>query len=490
MTSKPRLISFGFGNEDERFIGTSTSGSTNFDNYEGFLLNDSSLLPEGLEVFIKNQKHFLSNGWLIYPDNAIETGSPECVSPSQLHAHNMSMEYILNYMTSRYIEKGLSDVDELIIRRHHRSAVVQPSNKNPSVPGLVEVRKGCHDNFSVDKLSAHVHDNDARALMLGHAATMQLFAGAGFVGLNGPELSQKAGGVIKDTGCGRSGCLVGGDFKVTQEGRQEFRAIDANISPWAFQVRIAATALMLACLRIKKLRDEINKFNVFNSPVEQIKDISKIGFTAEGQIYSKYSGFNEAIAFQEHLAETYLTQLPKYSEVSDEYLFLAEELANYLQDLRAVFKAEKSLGVLADRSDFAAKFGVIIRHMLAKDKDPSKDFGLDEVQLDMKYDVVVSKGIKSSEGVEYSFKRGYGWFLAENGHFRIRTDEEQAQYGVLMPPVESRAYLRHELITDKTKTLQELDWGSASWTDTSAVETARIFDIDVCSLEELQDKHK
>ena len=411
-------------------------------------------LPQDLAHAGQNGRFFLQNGGLVYAggcrdstvDN-VERTTPECLFPEQAGVYLQACEDLIVDIARLYVEEMSHKVDGLTKVRIQRRVVDSAGN-----------RKGCHDNFSVNSPADYTKGVKYHAL-IAHLATRSFMTGAGFVANNGFRHAQKMDGLQNVVGYGNAGYMfrpVGEDTRWDDStgNRLEIRCSDINISPWAVRVRLGGVALLMASLELP-LKDEISRILFDTSlPDRSSLALNAVPISLDGIfIFEPTNQSYQPIDFQERLADIYL-KLSDYIEVPDEYIAIARELKLYCQDYRKVLANEETINLLADRSDMAAKFTIII-DKLRKNPNEGKTATL-AAGLDLFYDYI---GVQANPSQEPLVKRGYGYALRDAGRFKYRVDKRDVQDAYRNPPVGTRAFARGTLIRDNM--LAEVDWSRA-----------------------------
>ena len=443
------IVNHGFGWEDPTILASCLA----------------DYLPDNI-AYAGKRTLFLQNGGLIYPggtanaeapDN-IERATPECTTPLQLAIYLQANEQLMVDMTENYVQKMSTKNRKPTSARIQRRVVDSDNN-----------RKGCHDNFS--DADPFEYENGLKyPVLIGHLATRSFITGAGYVTPSGLRFAQKIDGLTDVVGYGYAGYMIravgGGPYNDTTGSRLEVRCNDINISPWAIQMRLGSTALLMASLETP-LAQRMYDMAPARDPLELATELNIAPITEHGEIKPSRLTYT-AVDFQERLADMYIHELGQYIEVPEEYADIALELKVYCQDYRKVLTSQATLSLLADRSDMAAKFTRILsapHYSLKQSKARTEAF-----RDDLLYDYI---GIYMEDNGFVRTRYGYGYKQRDRGGFLATPLKSAVANACTNPPKDTRAHLRGSLIK-KYHTIGA-EWNSVD------------FEAEICTSVELQD---
>lgn len=145
--------------------------------------------------------------------------------------------------------------------------------------------------------------------------------------------------------------------------RIEIRCNDVNISPWAVQVRLGSMAITLAIAQTS-LAARLHKFTEqLEGPVAGMPQrFNTIMFNQDGVLQSSQA-LIQAVDFQTRQAELFLSgdMVSVAPEPPKELMDIASELYDYCEDMRKVIAGKAPFTILRDRTDWAAKYHLIMR---------------------------------------------------------------------------------------------------------------------------------
>ena len=442
------------GNEEETGMIVDIGGS--IDEPYDLADNLSRYIPESI---MGSDDQFMTNGFRIYvggsEDNAlptnIERATPECVLPEDLTKYIRVGEFIMDQIAENYAtQTSIEEHEKVSIRLQRR---VVDSNGN---------RKGCHDNFGVDINTKIANRNRISPYLLQFVATRSLITGAGHVSNTGGMFySQKIDGLSAITGYGYMG-TVARVVPDRDSSRVEIRCNDINISDWAVQMRLGGMGMFLALYESDELAPLSKYFKNHSTEEEYLNNTKTVNemYLMEDGTLEVSSMQNDAIDYQQKIAELAMKRLGLYADIPSNYFKIAEEIYDYCDDFRKVTSGQEDIALLSDRADWAAKM-CIIRHKLENDRNFGiiRDYtDLEAQAIDMKYDY---REITSVEGEITNRKTGYGYKLRDKQKFRLTIPAQEVKKSTLIPPSNTRALLRSQILKDQQ--VKRCDWSSISF---------------------------
>jgi len=439
----------------------------------------SNELPRHIpEALMGNHNEYLTNGFRVYvggyenmdkPTN-IERSTPECTLPSEVTTYIRIGEVLMDRIVENYIKEATIVSDDKINVRMQRRVVDSADN-----------RKGCHDNFGIQIPDYSEEPSAIYPYILEYISTRQFITGAGHIGKDhGPHYSQKINGLSRLTGHGYYGSVASINSD-TDNYRLEIRCNDINISDWATKVRIGGMALVIALNEVDQL-SALKNYTANLSDGQYIKRIQTLN-----EIYLFDNGNLEAtkmqmraLDFQQRVAELALKKLGLYVDVPYDYYSLAKEIYDYCDDYRSVIKGSEDFSILADRADWAAKL-LAIRSGIERDRDFGIKRDYQDIiaqAMDMKYDF---RSIRGEAGKIVEKKIGYGYKLRDRGLFRNTIPNEQISKRFTVPPEDTRAKLRTQLLLDKSIIVD--DWSTIEYYEDDDAEYAKSLKIKAREIE-------
>lgn len=435
---KKELFPHAYGHEME--LGILTDVSQHYD--EPYAMADGlyRYLPKG----VGHVGDMLTTGARLYvqgteddcdgPTN-IEWASPECASVKQMAQYNRGGEMFSRQLAQQFAETASILLDEVVnVRMQMRVLDSHGSSK------------ARHDNYGYpDKISGR-----DRQTLVSHLQTRSLVSGAGLVTEEGLFFSQKITTVTVKEKYG----FVSSMFRVDKDpisNRLEVRCSDHNISDWATTVRIGSVALAIALGRIEALP-------VFTRPnhnaITFAKSANHLFMNKRGTI-TPTDDVLAAADYQQQIAELAMDKLPDHADMSDELFLVAYELQKYCEDFKAYIRGEKHISVLADRSDWAAKFELMMQYR-QNDARFNPNSSLTDIKsrmFDLYYDLIQVTG---SSG-DVTIKEGVGYKLRKLRPNRFSVSEMAASGASIKPPENTRARLRVNLMKSGQAILADWD---------------------------------
>ena len=441
------------GNEEE--TGMLISIENNFDEPYDLADNLPRYIPSEL---LERNDQYLTNGFRVYAGGYsgekktnIERATPECIMPSDVNKYIRVGEVLIDKITENYAQETSRHSDQDVIVRMQRRVVDSRSN-----------RKGCHDNFGLPRNADMEISSDLRPHIAEFIATRLFITGAGHIDDDiGPYYSQKITGLEDVIARGWKG-TVAGVLPDNDTTRLEIRCNDINISDWATQARLGGMGILLALDETGEL-DILNKYTNNESDAKYLNRIKNLN-----EMYMQDDGVLEvsteqlkAVDYQQRVAELAMKRLGLHVEVPYEYFKIAEEIYEYCDDFKEVVRGGGDISQLSDRSDWAAKM-TVVRSSIEKDRD----FGIEREYLDIKAQAMDLKydyrEIVAHDGETISTSQGYGYKLRDKDFFRSTIKKMEVLKAYKIPPNDTRASLRSELLTDHN--INVIDWSSLNYT--------------------------
>lgn len=446
----------GIGNEEETMMLAGPVGS-DYSAYKepfGLVRNLEQYLPQDLKSGFDGGRRFLQAGNLVYnggtTDSAnLERATPECSKPSEFAAAVHANEKLLIEMASNFVQDSVVREEPTNIRIQRRVVDIRGNSR------------GCHDNFEVKNKAwlDIVEGGLAERLLMAHLATRSFITGAGYATTNGLRFGQK----IEHTAAANSYGFYNSAYRTTNENdtgsRLEIRCNDINISPWAVQVRIGTSALLLSLAQTplatvleQSLPDACRSNELY---VSNLQRFNKAPMDNDGQLQPSKNLYR-ALDFQQSMYDLMADSLGDYIEIPEEYQDILYEAQGYCDDYRNVLKGKEQLEKLSNRSDMAAKFSKIAASIRS-----GRESGLSRTAndvtsqyWDMKYDAIE---ISPNEGQKKPHVMyGYGYKLRERQQFRKSLSKEVIENAYYNPPKTTRAFVRGTLI--RTSDVSECNW--------------------------------
>ncbi|HSH55770.1 MAG TPA: proteasome accessory factor PafA2 family protein [Candidatus Limnocylindrales bacterium] len=442
----PRLP-LAYGNEEE--IGFNVSyGSGDFEKIDPVQMQAS--IPERFNI----TQTFLDNGYRAYPDQQYqEICIPECRTVESAARHIRGSELLATEIAQNYaVTSSIDDPEELVDVRFQRRTIDAEGRRN-----------GVHDNIGCTAVTmlALKQKPLARDILNGHHGYRSFVTGAGFIGPDGPEFSQKVGGLKHVENYGYSGSLYRFVNEASGEGRFESRSNDANISDWATRIRKGSMALGIV-LAQTYLRDELVGIHT-TEVLDVAKDANAVHLLPDGSIKPN-EALLKAIDFEQQLADIALTELGDEVELPEELVNIAEELYVYCLDMRRVINNEASISILSNRADWAAKL-TGISMSIEHEREEGSNRSLQDARSrshDFAYDCV---RVRAHGGRLIHTKVGWGYALRNRGIFKQPISTEEAAHALETPDDETRAYLRASLISQYD--IENPNWDSLKYVSKS-----------------------
>jgi len=454
-TGAPQLIKpdytifpLAYGNEEESGLMDDYSGEMD----EPYLLASQlrRFVPTELQSTNRGRELFLLNGSKIYAggavgtafDTNVERATAECISPSQLNVAIRAGEQLLIKTVESYVTQMSAETGRTITARSHRRVVDSHGS-----------RKACHDNYGLDRRTNYLHRDFVKPQLLGHLASRSFVTGAGNIRGGGLDFAQKIGGLQHVIAYD----YVGSMLRFTNdEGtpRMEIRCSDINVSDWAVRMRIGSVAMVSALAQIPDISMRLRGVHEGDA-IQEAKVMNRVYINRDGTLGMHEAG-RRAVDFQQTLAELFLTDLPKYvDEIPEELVWTAEELYEYCTDFRKILRGDATIGLLADRADWAAKFDRIKQNV---DRDQARGIKrtMKDVKsraADLKYDY---RQISATAGTLEPMRLGWGYKLRERGNFRNQPKASEAERLYRKAPIETRAGLRASLLANYD--VRACDW--------------------------------
>lgn len=438
------------GNEEETMLMAGDSDGPLDEPFE-FVTDFETYLPSGLSTVPAKESVlsalYTQNGGLIYDGGALgddgsfaigsnlERATPECGSPKEAATYIEANEKLLVSMLAKYARLTSEWGYPQQARVHRRT--VDPYGNTKACHDSVEIATpGWQYTFERNSVNRHV--------LLGFLATRSFIVGAGYVNDGNLYFAQKVQHLRSINGYGYFPSVYRDASDSDTGPRFEFRANDINIQPWSLQARIGGSVLMLTMLQTpigKRLAGYFPEATRENQEIAAFKRFNRAPMDEEGNL--KFSVDTvRAIDFQERALELMADELPKYTEVPEEYLNIVESMREYCVTFRSILHGSQDISVLRNVSDIGAKFSTIARS-LRKDHDfgiPRQAGDIRSQALDLRYDLIeVMPGSNPKKPV---VRYGYGYKLREDNCARRAKDDAAAEKAIYTPPQSTRAKVR------------------------------------------------
>ncbi len=336
---------------------------------------------------ILGDSNFTIDGSKIYQDKVAEIGLPECHDPFELVAYSLAhdedmMDALVDFTIAAACTYG--EFGEATITAGNRRRNIDAKGNSWA----------CHDNVSISralydalggKSNSFDYTSRQAVLIAKHLMMRPFMSGAGLVTPGGLHFAQKASTVGKIRGYGHK------SFHFRTDGmhgcRLEARSSDRNVNNAAAVMRVGSFALLAALLGTP-LYNVLYKFGGSLPSVKNAQGLyNRVKLTPERTI-EPTPGLRLAVDFERYLAEVCRDALPKYLEVPAAYQTIAGMWQQYCEDFNLILNGEDTIDLIADRSDMARKFGLVLNYV---EKDPGKRTTTDDtaMKIDQVYDASI-----------------------------------------------------------------------------------------------------
>jgi hypothetical protein len=197
---------------------------------------------------------------------------------------------------------------------------------------------------------------------------------------------------------------------------------------------------MLAALDTP-LKGKINSAFDFSKSIQVANESNVAKFTPDGRIERTISLLH-ALNVQEYMADIFVEELPELVNISPDLSNIARELKQYCVDFRDVLDGILPIDILADRSDFAAKFAQILEN---RREDNKPLLTIESARDDMMYDYISISGIP---GLKPRVRWGAGYKLRQSGAFKDTPRNADVERAFYWPPSKTRASMRAKIIRE------------------------------------------
>ncbi len=352
----------------------------------------------GITSGIIGRTGFTHNGSRLYKDVNAEIGFPECRDPFELvaylRAHDENMVEALSSLAAAAVCRYGAFGESTVSVGHRRRVMDAEENT-----------WACHDNISISKalfraLQLDLPDtftnvditNRPATLLMKHLMMRSFISGAGRVGFDGLRYAQKFDTVEDVIGYDHRSYLYRRDRH--QGHRLEIRCSDRNVNNAATVLRVGGAALV-AALMSTPLVNELFAYAGQLPAFGKAAHLFNSAMITPDRTITMTPGIRRAVDFERRLAETSLDKLPRYMEVPEAYLAIAAMWLTYVEDFQKVLRGEATIDLLADRSDWARKFGLVLDYV-AKDPDNRCMTDATARKIDHYYDatILTRKGSK------------------------------------------------------------------------------------------------
>jgi hypothetical protein len=242
--------------------------------------------------------------------------------------------------------------------------------------------------------------------------------------------------------------------------RFECRDSDNNISPWAGELRLAGEVGMVAIMQTPLVHElPMERLKEYRLPSPQ-NPANILHLQPDGAI-TLTSSLIASADFEQKLAELLLEDYVKHGEELPElYRELFEQQYQYCDDFKDVLRGNKKITDLADRSDWAAKFRLILRG-IERDVINGKTRSLHDYASqgsDQLYDSITITANAMAEEAEpkVTVAYGAGFKMRERGAFVVRLDPAAVARARTTPP-DTRARDRVALMKS-TANVTKVSW--------------------------------
>lgn len=453
MRGMAELLPIGFGNEEETMmmLGPVGAPTAEFRDARPFIDSYNFHFPANLRSVIEhgNRRH-TQGGHVTYPTGKgtalLERAGPECSTLEEFATTTQSSERLLVELASSYVRARAKSGDPVEVRIQRRN--VDGAGNTVACHDNIECRQAeWRKSFNSDK------GQDARLAIIAHLATRSFMTGAGYANDDGLYYAQKVQHISDIEKYG----FINSAFRWATSGnsddtgpRIELRCGDINHSPWAIETRGAGDVLLFTAVQTElaaaigaKVPDRIRGNEA--KQLQAFRDYNEAHLTADGGLEAT-PALHEAVDFQESVFASIGEGLPKFADVSLEFMVALDGIIKYCQDFRQVLHGKADVRLLADRADNAAKFNKIAAWMRYARKAgiDYSDHDHTVEAIDMRYDMIrVSPGSHAGLArVDY----GYGYKLRDNGKFCKQIADAAVERAMYYPPTTTRARIRGELI--------------------------------------------
>lgn len=399
--------------------------------------------------------NFGYHGGKIYFDGrAPEFTTPETADPKELAKYARANA-----------ELYVSALTNLCVARSHESREPVVVRMNRRVKGSDADTWGSHINVSLTQEQAFClnRSQNARALMLGHAAARSFIVGAGLVTPYGLHYSQKRSEAHVDSLTGRmfgntvyairDNKDIMDDTKLF-EWRFESRDNDIHFSDWAQEVNVAGTVGMLAIAASPLLSEfPAEELAAFRTP-SPVNPINSLELQPDGTI-KRSEAILKALSLERRIASLMLHAYVEHGgELPPIYEYLFSETLRFCNDFERVLNSEATIELLADRVDWAAKCSLIMQG-IAQSKDKRTLYDYRSRYTDWRYDDI---HIEAERGRLVKVNYGAAYRLQRKGAFAKNFDAKTIEQAMTTPPSGTRAHTRVQLMKQHASRIVNVSW--------------------------------
>lgn len=370
---------------------------------------------------------WLANGARLYRDmgSVTEYATPECRNAYEVALYERAGEATVYGMADQFM--NIETATKVHKRTGYDTVIV-----NDKVL-LEPMSTGHHENY----LTPNVHNY---RILQSYLVTRGVWAGAGLVSGTGYQTTQKADGILFNSGHGTEHGLKKTEHYHPGEDRMELRLGDGNMSEWQIVQKFAMSSLALRLSEHEHFPEELiigKKLTAQASRASRFGNIT----TAGGEMLTPAQ-------HQKRIAQVALDYFGHYPNIPREELTAAEEVIKACEAIDRIGKDYDNLDLVSDRIDWAAKLANILKKGIAPPEINTRN--IHAVALDLAWDDI------SPHGVARHWYRRYG---------NERLAPSEITRAKATPPA-TRALARAALLRQHGADIEYIDWHTATIVDT------------------------
>ncbi len=327
----------------------------------------------GVPMHTGVQGHMTNGGLIYFDSHGPEVAKPECENPFELVTYSIAMDDVYQDVMLEYAKRlSIAAGQDVMLFIHRRVADGNEAGKRNTW--------ACHDNASIpeslgDSLYADMRtQNDfgftgpGASVLLNHLFHRSFISGAGLVTANGLRYAQK----IDDVEYFNGYAYKSSHFRFNKDhgSRLEIRSGDRNVNNAAHVMRVGGVAIVAALIQTPLVQELDRKISITNP--SNGKYFNGLNLTPEGTI-TQSDLLTAAVDSERRLMDYAIERLPSYMDVPAAYLAIAGMRHQFCQDFLQVMNGQATIELLADRSDWARKMGLVIEYAKAEPKNSMTD---------------------------------------------------------------------------------------------------------------------
>lgn len=407
---------------------------------------------------------YLGNGARLYLDvgSHPEYATAETLTPLAALAQDLAGEHIMRRLAL--------DAQRQLREHYGEAAKIHVFKNNTDSSGH---SFGCHENYLLRRF---VSLRTIERELIPFLVTRQLFSGAGMLGPEGFEMSQRArfldDAVSSATTRARPMVNTRDEPHANPDQYRRLHVIvgDSNRSQTATWMKLATTHLVLSAIEESVARDEASPFEscVLQDPglaISQIsKDISGKATIRLSEETTRGGGTTCALDVQRCYLQVAQSFVSRHADTIDDILPDAAQVLELWENALDAIDSHRWRD-LASWVDWAAKLALFrrIESRYSADEDYARRRSQ---QIDFEYHDIVN-------GVTYPS-------LLHHGAMRTLLDEDAVRTAVETPPADTRAALRGAFVDKalRSDSLWACDWTHISLSSSNRVEAELIDPFD------------